>query len=344
MYSSKYTTDDILRRDFSRFQQDGINVISLGLWWYRLEGNVRGSYDGEYKPYPEEIGGPYGDRVLEEVKRVIRVASEYNIKVLVAFLTLWGDDSIWCTPDYVIDPVSGKNIGLAIVRSEDMKQAFIDMFNHTVSYLAGTEGIWAWAILNEPWYWPHTLLPPHENTNQKENFIDLFQKLSNIVKTLDGRPVTVRFCNTHTWIGADGVPRIKNIFVDDWGWDQRIFDALNFISFNAYIPKYPELYDTWRNMTTENVVGSFQRNKRVWITEFGFNSDDDAIQSSHYRETLEFYETLPIDGWIAWFWESDHNIPDVWGGPGTGMNICADADIGQGRMAYYELIRFNPKL
>jgi len=52
MYSSDYTTDDILRRDFSRFQQDGINVISLSLSWYRLEGNTRGDYDGEYAPYP----------------------------------------------------------------------------------------------------------------------------------------------------------------------------------------------------------------------------------------------------------------------------------------------------
>jgi len=334
MYSSNHTTNDILRRDFSRFQKDGINVISLSLYWYRLEGHVRGSYDGVY---PD--GSPYGKRFLDDVKRVISIAHEYDIKVLVTIHTLWGDnDSSWCTPDYVIDPVSGKNIGLAIVRSEDMKQAFIDMFNHTVSYLAGTEGIWAWAILNEPWYWPHVLPPPYENVNQKESFIDLIQKLSNIVKTLDGRPVTVRFVNTHTWIGADGAPRMKNIFIDDWGWDQRIFNALDFISFNAYIPKYPELHDTWRNMTAENVVGGFQRNKRVWITEFGFNSDDDAAQASYYKEMLDFYKTLPIDGWIAWFWEGDAAADyQGFGAFGKGYNLCSSTD-GSPRPAYYNLL------
>ena len=341
MYSSNHTTDDILRRDFSRFQQDGINVISLSLYWYRLEGNTRGDYDGEYKPCPEEIGGPYGKRFLDDVKRVINIAYESNIKVLVSFHTLWGtNDSPWCTPDYVIDPVTGSNTGLAMVRSEDMKQAFIDMVNHTVSYLVGTKGIWAWAVLNEPWYWPHELPPPYENISQKGNFIDLIQRLSNIVKTLDGRPVTVRFCNTHTWIGVEGVSRIKNIFVDDWGWDQRIFDALDFISFNAGIPERLELHDTWRNMTKDNIVGSFNRSKTVWITEFGFDSDDDIAQASYCRKMVEFYKTLPIDGWVAWFWRSDA-APSVWdenpGEMGKGMNLCASAE-GEPRPAYYEML------
>jgi len=336
LYHLYSTTDDILRRDFSRFQKDGINVISLSLYWYRLEGNLRGSHDGIH---PD--GSPYGRRFLDDVKRVIGIAHEYGIKVLVTIHTLWGeDDSPWCTPDYVIDPVSGQNTGLAIVRSEDMKQAFIDMFNHTVRYLAGTPGILAWALLNEPWYWPHTLSPPYENINQKENFIDLIQKLSKIVKTLDGRLATVRFVNAHTWIGDDGVPRIKNIFIDDWGWDQRLFDALDFISFNAYIPEDSGLQDTWRNMTKENVVGSLQRNKRIWITEFGSNSDNDAIQSDYCREMVEFYKTLPIDGWVAWFWRSDA-APPGWnenpGEMGKGFNLCASAE-GLPRPAYYETL------
>lgn len=344
MYSSEHTTNDILHRDFSQFQRDGINVISLSLYWYRLEGNTRGDYDGEYKRFPEGIGGSYGERFLEDVKRAISIAHEYGIGVLVAFNTLWGSDSTWCTPDYVIDPVTGENIGLAVVRSEDMKQAFISMFNYTVRCLAHTPGIWAWAVLNEPWYWPHELPPPYQEVNQKENFIDLIKKLSDIVKTLDGKPITVKFPSTHTWIKADGVPMMKNIFVDDWSWDQRIFDALNFISFNSYITKHPELYSTWKNFTTEDIVGSFQRSQRVWITECGLDSDNGTIQADNYRNMIDLYETLPIDGCIAWFWESDHDEPGIWGGPGRGMNVCADANTGEGRQAYRELIRFNPEV
>jgi len=335
MYSGDHTTDSILRRDFSRFRQDGITVISLSLYWYRLEGHERGSYDGIHADR-----SPYGNRFLDDVKRVINIAHEYDIKVLVTIHTLWGSsDSPWCTPDYVIDPVTGENIGLAIVRSEEMKRAFINMFNHTVRYLAGTPGIWAWAILNEPWYWPYKLPAPYDDINQKENFVDLIQKLSRIVRTVDGRPLTIRFSNTHTWVSG-GVAKIKNIFVNDWRWDQRIFDALDFVSFTAYIPEYPELESTWRSMTTTNVVGSIQRNKKVWITEFGFNSDNDDTQVSYYRKMMDFFKTLPVDGVAAWFWRSDA-APSGWsenpGKMGKGANICASGE-GEPRPAYFEML------
>lgn len=334
-YSSKYTSDEILRRDFSRFKQNGINVICLNLYWYRLEGNVRGYYDGVL---PD--GSPYGDRFLDNVKRVINVSRDYDIKVLVTIQTLWGEnDSTWCTPKYVVDPTTGNNTGLAIVRSDSMRQAFVDMFNHTVQYLAGTPGIWAWALLNEPWYWPHTLPSPYDNVDQKENFIDLIQKLSEIVKTFDGRPVTIRFCNTHTWVDGNGVSRIKNIFVDDWNWDQRIFDALDFVSFNSYGPEQIELQSVWQNITKENVLESRQRNKKVWITEFGFNSDDDSVQTGYFRETVEFLKSLPIEGCIAWFWRSDR-APSGWaenpGEIGKGFNLCASAE-GTPRAAYLQI-------
>lgn len=330
-YSAEVTTDAILRRDFSRFQQDGISVISLSLYWYRLEGNVRGDYDGTY---PD--GQYYGKRFLDNVKRVASIASQYNIGVLVTFHTLWGDDSPWCTPDYVVDPVYGQNTGLAIVRSDSMKQAFIDMVDHTVTYLAGAPGIWAWAILNEPWYWPHQLDAPYDNINQKENFIDLIQKLSNIVKSKDGRPVTIRFVSSHTWFGSDGTPHVKNIFVDDWGWDQRIFDALDFVGFNAYIEIDSRIQADWKNVVQENIVGSTGRGKKVWITECGFDSDDDTAQATYYRQSVDFFKTLPVEGWLAWDWRSDSMNPNP-GQIGMGMNLCDSAD-GVPRPAYYEMI------
>jgi len=221
-----------------------------------------------------------------------------------------------------------------------MKQAFIDMVDHTVGYLAGTPGIWAWALLNEPWYWPHQLDSPYDGINQKENFIDLIQKLSQIVKTRDGRPVTIRFVNDKTWIDGDGVPSIKNIFTDDWGWDARIFGALDIISFNLYIEDRPEIRETWQSIAKENVGGSFERGKRVWITEFGYNSDDDTVQAGYYRQMAEFYRTLPIDGWLAWFWRGD-TVPAGYdenpGKIGKGYNLCGSVE-GIPRPAYYELL------
>lgn len=341
-YSADYTTDAVLRRDFFRFQQDRIGIISLSLYWYRLEGNNRGDYSGEYPTWPQGIGGPYGNRFLDNVIHVISVANEYNIGVLVTFHTLWGvDDSPWCTPDYVVDPVTGLNDGLAIVRSEDMKQAFLDMANHTVAYLSQTPGIWAWAILNEPWYWPHNLDAPYNNIDQKESFIDLIQRLSALVKKLDGRPVTIRFGQDHEWLGSDGVWRIKNLFTDDWGMDDRLFSALDFVSINEYIPDQPELLQQWKNIVTESIVGCSQRGKQVWITELGYESDDDAAMAGNFAAMMTFYKTLPVAGWFAWFWRGD-TVPTGYnenpGQIGKGMNLCGSAD-GTPRPAYYEMLR-----
>jgi hypothetical protein len=327
------TPEAILKRDFERFRRDGLTVIVVALYWYRLEGPQRGDFTGE-------AGGEfYGDRFLAEVKRVIETARASGLKVLVAFHTLWGDDSEWCTPAYVRDPVSGKRQGAAIYRSEEMEQAFLDATTHAVQFLRGTPGIWAWAVLNEPWYWPHTLPAPHEGIDQKASTIDLIGKLSRMVHDLDGRPVTAKFVNMHTWRNADGSAGWKNIFVEDWGWDQRLLDALDFVGLNAYRPDEPELVDVWQKTLTENVRGLRERRKAVWITEFGTETNDDARQAEGVRLTTAFFRGLPVEGWIVWFWQSDQTErPDEFGYPGKGFNVCGDGE-GDGRPGYEALVQ-----
>jgi len=320
MYSNTYTANDTLRRDFNNFQQDGIDTISLCLPWYRLEGDTRGSYDGVYADKT-----PYGRRVLDNIKRIVQIAKEYDIKVIFTIHTLWGpDDSPWCTPDYVIDPISNKNIGLAVVRSEEMKQAFVDMFNYTVQYLVDTPGIYAFALLNEPWYWgrtasEHDFITSNGKT-QKENFIEIIQEMSNMVDQYYGCKKTIRF--------------ICSLFQRDWNWDQRIFDALDFISFNAY--PSPALGNSYLDLIRNNVEGCIQRNKQVWITEFGYATSDDLEQQQVYRYAVSFFKTLPIEGYIAWFWRGDSSISNP-GSLGSGYNLCKNIE-GEPRPAYYDLI------
>jgi hypothetical protein len=339
LYSPKYATDAILNRDFSRFRSDGISVISLSLYWYRLEGNQRGSYNGTL---PD--GTVYGDAFLDNVKHVIATANQYGIKVLVTFHTLWADDSPWCTPDYVIDPVSGKNIGLAIVRDPEMRQGFIDMVNHTVTYLAGTPGIWAWALFNEPWYWgrtatEHDFITSNGQT-QKENFINLIQKLSINVKENNAGLVTVKFISSSEGKNSTGGEYLKNIFIEDWSLDAQIFDSLDFISFDEYLT-YPQQKSKWEVITTSNINDCVARGKQVWITEFGISNDNSAQQASDMTTMVKFFETLPIKGWLAWFWEGD-SAPEGWsqvpGQFGKGYNLCASAD-GTPRPAYYCILR-----
>jgi len=334
-YSRENTPDSVLRRDFSRFIMDGINAISLSLYWYRLEGDTRGDYDGSRPGL-----GPFGDRFLDNVKRVCRIANEYGLRVILTIHTLWNkEDGAWSTPAYVFDPVDHVIQQLAIVRSEDMKQAFLDMFAHVVQYMADTP-VYAWALLNEPWHWPHVLPPPFEDIDQKENFIDIMQKQSAIVKRYTDCLTTVRFVCVHEW-SYEGRRYLKNIFDDDWNWDQRIFSALDFISFNIYLPSANYLLDEWRSIVAFNVIETKNHNKLVWNTEFGVDSDDDAVQRDKTKFYMDYMKTLPVQCIMGWFWRGDSPLENP-GLPGKGMNYCADALSGEGRPAYLELAKTGP--
>lgn len=307
-------TNDILERDFARFEKDGINVIGVSLYWYRLEGNQKGDYNGTYTN-----GLTYGDVFLEDVKRFIQAANKYNINVIVSFHTLWQETgNEWCTPDYVVNN-EGHNTHRAILVNESMKQAFLDMVNHTVSYLK-QENIFAWGLLNEPW-----------GEQDVESFIDLIQRESTVVKEITGSPVTVRFVCMHTWIKSNGTPAGLNHFSQVFKWDERIFNSLDFISLNSYI-QYPELYDVWQNITQENVKRIIQEGKEVLITEFGFKSDNDTLQSQYYEKTIKVFNELPITGFLAWNW-NHFELSNL----GKGYNILKDME-GNPRQAYYEII------
>ncbi|HID07744.1 MAG TPA: hypothetical protein EYP10_11435, partial [Armatimonadetes bacterium] len=307
-----------------------------------IEGDEPGDFSGANTTNGRR--GFYGDAFLERVKRVIEIAHRCGLRVIVSFHTLWGKrDSAWCTPDYVKDPLTGDNIGLAIVRSEQLKESFIRAMTHAIERLAGTDGIWAWAILNEPWYFPHKLPAPYQHIDQKEMFIDIIQRLAKVVKRVDGRPVTVRFVNMHTWRDARGKARFKNIFVEDWNWDNRLFDALDFISFNAYLPSDPSIYPAFVQTLKQNVQGCVKRGKSVFITEFGFKSDDDAIQARAYERTIAVFQQLPLQGWLAWLWNSERELGGGAGKPGKGFNLSADVN-GTPRRAYFVLAKSIGKL
>lgn len=316
-YRPDVTSDGILHRDFSKFQKDGIKYISLPLFWYRLEGPTRGDFTGS---------NAYGDAFLANIKRVIQIADQYDIQTMVFIATIWNSTGTWSTPEYVLDPVTNSRIQLAIVRDDNMQQAFLDMFTHTINYLKGTPGIWCWA-LNEPWYWPHKLNEPYSNIDQKENFIALFQKMGRIVHTLDEKPFTVKFVSTKC---ADTY--VKDIFLDDWMWDKRIFSSVDFISFDIYPTTDIALYSDWKASVSSNISGCIDRGKKVWITEFGTSlSREDGIDV--YRNTLDFFTTLPVAGIFPWMWRSDKELenPDP---PNIGYNICASSQTGEGNEKY----------
>ena len=316
LYDEAITTDEILRTDFNKFKSDGIDHIALNLWWFRMVIYTRGDY---YVVF------------FDNVYSVINIANQYEIKVLITFLVNW--DGSWATPDYVIDPVTGENMGFAIVRNESLKQAFLDMFTYAVQKLAGTPGIYAWQILNEP------RAPLGSAGGEKEMIIDLMRKQRNVVKALDGRPVTVKFISNWVVQDPDGTWRYGSHFSDHFNWDPRIFEILDFIGFNAYPMKYPEVFDEYNSIVRDNVNGCVARGKRVWITEYGYESDDDYQQLLAYQKFLGAWRTLNIDGILFHMWRSDSDewLPTA---PGHGFNLYKSRETGEPRPAYGAFLEF----
>jgi len=320
----KYTISDaILQRDFALFRKNKIANITLSLYWYRIE------------PAPSI----YDDVYLDNILRICSIASQYNLNVMISIHTLWGTDSLWCTPPWIVDPVTNTNQGLAVVRSVSANQSYVNAFKHVVDYLtgAGILNLWAWSILNEPWYWgrtssEHDFITENGNT-QKENFIQLMQTLSAYVKSKDSRPVTVRFVNAHPITATTA----KNIFVDDWGWDNRLFSSCDFIGFNTYIPDPADpIYSVIDNITKINFAGCKNLGKNTWVTEFGVNNSDDEIQRQVYKSNMDYFYTVETNGVTAWTWMSEV-APVGWDqNPGFGGMNLANMD-GTARPAFYEM-------
>jgi hypothetical protein len=285
-YLSKHhlyqTPENILQRDFQRFRDGGLNLVSFSLYWYRLEGPGRGEYHPEF---------------LRNVGACVARAREAGLQILITMHTLWGSDSQWCTPAYAVDPVTKKPRGLAVIHDSGARQAFLEMYEWMVSTLAGTPGVWGYGLLNEPWYYPLTAA-------DREAFIGLIQAQKAIHQRRTGHsPTTIRFINQHAQSRV-------NMFARDWSYDRRLLDCLDWVGLNCYPPAYG--WDQAAAFLATNVAELGSRGKRVLITEFGDKSKDDDAQAEAYRQLLAtFQQTDGIRGWMPWDWLAEDWYGDL---------------------------------
>lgn len=313
------------RRDFQRFNTDGVSHISIALIWNKIETNTRGIYE---------------NAILDNIKIFLDVAKEYNLNVMITFLMVWDESGSWMIPTYINDPITNVNMGLAIVRDPGIYTAFMDMVNHTITYLKDSSK-WCYA-LNEPWYWGRTSNEHDYVTlngkTQKENFIQLMIDMSATVKNTNPNvKFTSRFPIVKPWgLDANGnFTKIKNIFEEDWSFDYRIINTLDYIGFNIYIVN-AALISQWRNMILQNISTIKGLGKSVWITEIGNDSNDDDIQDAAYKMIISTYSDIGVDGHFAWEWMSEVAIPGNDQNPPFGFFNIANPD-GTPRKAYYEL-------
>jgi len=270
LYHRYDTPQTVLDRDFSRFKTHGINTIVIVLYWYRIESSQ----------------GVYNQQFINNVIRVANVANKYGLKVMISFTTLVGQGDAWSNPSYV-------GVGMNLITNSSIATAYVAMVKWTVTQLKDLPNVWAYSVVNEPWYWPL-------DQWRKSNWINLIAELSDTVRSIAKKPVTVRF------VGA--------LFERDWGWDSKLLGALDFISLNAYVNEAATASIYWRDFTmyqsglSNLAQKAVAYRKQVVITEFGCSTSDDSLQASMYTSYTDIFKSIPsLLGWLSWGYDSGYD-------------------------------------
>jgi hypothetical protein len=83
------------------------------------------------------------------------------------------------------------------------------------------------------------------------------------------------------------------------------------------------------------MVNEIREYSEVEISEFGFKTDDDQLQTWKYFEYVSFFGRLKIRDCSAWMWRADYDSPNP-EPAGTGFNLAKDFT-GEARNAFYFL-------
>jgi len=303
------TTGAVLDQDFRFFRDNNIRLISINVIWAAVEPEIRGMYDSS---------------VISNLKRVLAKAEEYGIKVLFSFHTHFQQQenpyqTPWHLPLYVADPYTGKKITLAIVRSEEMRDAFLDYVQYVVSQVKSSSAIEVWSLLNEPMYWADSGLP--SGFSHKQSFQQLMDRGNKLIRSLDSRPVTVKFALPDSpW---------SNDF--DLGTIMQIFDKI--IALNVYIDPVTGR-DSW-GMTLADLNRAISDcvaySGELWIAEFGKTTLNDESQRIFFRDSALLFQNAGIKTLLAWTWiHVQTGMPD----DDRGWSICYDG--GEPRPAFLE--------
>jgi len=270
LYHQYETPLATLQNDFERFKNDGINTIVVVIYWYRVESSQ----------------GVYNQEFIDNVIRVVNTAANYDISVMIDFHTLIGGNDAWSNPAYVGE-------GMNLIVKPEIASAYVATVRWAVTQLKDLPNIWAYSLLNEPWYWPL-------DEWRKSSWISLTVSLSNTVRQVTGKPVTVRF--------------VAALFERDWGWDSALMGALDFISLNAYVWSdaphdiYWRTFDDYSAGLASICLKADAIGKRVQITEFGSAEVDDTLQSAEYDAYIGIFKaTENLTGWLSYGWDSGYD-------------------------------------
>jgi parallel beta-helix repeat protein len=198
-YEQGYLSNETLERDFSLFQEQGLEYITLCAVWKYLE--------------PER--GVYNDGAIDDLMRVCSVAVEHDLKVIIDFHTMMNEGS-WTMPTWLV-PQKFE----AVFLNETARQAWLNFLDHCAARLNDSDSIWSWNMMNEParreWACNVTI----------DDFLQLWAEMKTVFKAYSDRPVSVRFA----------AQVFEN--PDHFNCDSRIYDAFDYLALNWYEYYYP---------------------------------------------------------------------------------------------------------
>jgi hypothetical protein len=275
------TPTETLETDFAKFRNDGIRTIAIVMFWYNLELSK----------------GVYNQQFINNVIRVCNLADMYGLEVMIDFHTLVNEADSWTNPAYV-------GVAMRLITDPEIANAYVAMLDWALRQLKDIKNIWAFSVLNEPWFWPL-------EEWRKTNWINLITELTNTTRQITSKPVTIRF--------------VSALFERDWNWDPKLLAALDFVSLNARVSP-SKTNDVYWNNFDEYRIGLLQISqkaaalgKQVEITEFGYATYNNTLQADMYRNYTDIFDSTPnLIGWLSWCWDRSYD-------PNLALNFVDDS-------------------
>ncbi len=303
-------SDGEIEQDFQLFKENNVDSIIINLIWSAFQTGVN-------PPIYNELN-------INNVKRVLAKAEQYEIGVCMSFFQYWMD-TITGVPSWSIDPQTGNQRYIAIVRDETTKGYFLEMIGYLVDEFRYSSAINSWSLLNEPMH--SGSYSSSQLAIEREEFHVLIEQGSDVIRLRDNRPITIKFTLPyspwHTRTGSD-----YSTFVDF----DRVMQSLDFMSINTFAdPQDFGSSVTWQGTTWDDFVQAVEDTKNAgypfWVSEFGNNNRKTEVQRIYYESTIHIFQNLGVNRCFSWVWV--HNSQD------EKYNICKRRGIP--KPAFFEL-------
>lgn len=259
--------------------------------------------------YLEPALGTYNDEALNDLKRVCESASKHEMKVIIDFHTMMQENS-FTMPDW-LSPRKFETV----FTNNTVRGAWLNFLDHCVSYLGQISNIHSWQMMNEP------ALGEWACNVSVDEFVGLWTEMRSVFKSHSEKPVSIRF-------GA-------NTFDKHFQRDPRIYEICDYVALNWY-----EDYCTRGRLS--DIVAEIRAHRMVMLSEFGYQTDDDELQTDVYAEYLGLFKSIGVSYCTAFFWRADYTSPNPTP-PGFGFNLAKNVE-GEPRSAFCLLDAASPAI